>query len=183
MRPIVAGLFVASLCAPSALLLGCFTESPAVLEDTQGNLVDWECRGGDCDAVPRRGTTEPPACGGEGDERWVVGAGAVAILCAASDVASDLVVHEATCRPLACHDELDCPQWEDLVYGCDGGVCTTAALALDPLDVRAVCLRNVPRLATCDAQASDETTRARDALALEACPSAAACTIPDACRE
>lgn len=171
-----------TLVTTSAFLLaGCFTESPAALEDTLGVVVGWECDGGECEASLRRITEDPPSCG-EGD-RWVVGAGAVAILCAASEDGGELAVHESTCRPIACDDELDCPQWDDLSYGCDVGICTTPSFDLDGLDVRAACLRLVPRRATCDAQDTDADTITQTAIAAAACPEdAPGCAIPEACR-
>ena len=173
----------ALLALPLIVLVpGCFTESPVSLAAPQGVLVGWTCERGACEVEPRSATIDPPACG-EPDQ-WVVGAGAVAILCAApQDDAGELAVVESTCRPLACDDELDCPQWEDLVYGCDSGVCTTDRLSLDALDVRAACLRHVPRAATCDENDGDPDNVARTALAARACPDARTCAIPEECLE
>ncbi|UJR79520.1 hypothetical protein [Sandaracinus amylolyticus] len=177
-RRVVPLLALASLLA----LPGCFTESPAALADTQGVLVGWTCEHGDCEVEPRTATVDPPACGER--DQWVVGAGAIAILCAATESdGGELTVHEATCRPLACDDELDCPQWEDLVYGCDGGVCTTDRFDLDVLDVRAACLRGVPRAPTCALQDEDPATIDRSALATNACPGEGPCELPEACLE
>lgn len=174
---------LALLALPLLLVLpGCFTESPASLADTQGVIVGWTCERGACEVEPRGATLDPPACGER--DQWVVGAGAIAILCAATeDDAGELSVRESTCRPLACDDELDCPQWEDLVYGCDAGVCTTDRLALDALDVRAACLRHLPRAASCDENDADPDNVARTALAARACPDARTCAIPEECLE
>ncbi|MDQ3035644.1 MAG: hypothetical protein M3Y87_24775 [Myxococcota bacterium] len=171
-----------TLVTTSAIFLaGCFTESPDVLQDTLGVAVGWECDGGECEVSLRRVTADPPVCAA--DDRWVVGAGAVAILCAASEEGGELAVHESTCRPIACDDELDCPQWDDLSYGCDVGICTTSFFDLDPLDVRAACLRLVPRRETCEAQDADADTIARTAIAAAACPDGApGCAIPEECR-
>lgn len=165
-----------------AFVPGCFTESPVSLADTQGVLVGWTCERGACEVEPRSATADPPMCGER--DQWVVGAGAIAILCAATeDDEGELTVRESTCRPLACEDELDCPQWEDLVYGCDGGVCTTDRLPLDGLDVRAACLRHLPRAATCDENDADPDNLARTALAARACPDARTCAVPEECLE
>lgn len=169
------------LVALALPLAGCFTESPPVLEDTLGAVVGWSCDDGPCDVVPRLSTLDPPVCGER--DRWVVGAGALAILCAASEEGGELLVHESTCRPLACADELDCPQWDELHYGCDAGICTTGSFGLDALDVRAACLQGVPRLASCEAQDADPATIERTALVASTCSAGTTrCEIPEACR-
>ena len=149
-----------------------------MLEDALGTRVSWTCQVHDCQVT---GTSvEPPDC--DGDDVFVVGAGAIAVLCAAS-VAADhsLTLHEATCRPLICASEADCPQWPDRRYGCDGGFCTTSELALDALEVEAVCLRNARRGPTCAAIAADPTVIAAASTAASACATGG-CTLPAECR-
>lgn len=113
---------------------------------------------------------------------FVVGAGAIAVLCAAS-VATDhtFTLHEATCRPLLCATEADCPEWPDRHYGCDGGFCTTSELALDRLDIEATCLRRAARLDTCAAIDADPAVTSAMASAASACASGP-CAIPASCR-
>jgi hypothetical protein len=167
-----------------SLLLLCFpalpscASAPPVLEDSLGTRVTWMCEGHECQVT---GTSDaPPDC--DGDDIFVVGAGAIAILCAAS-VATDhsLTLHEATCRPLICATEGDCPQWPDRMYGCDGGFCTTASLALDAIDVEATCLRLAPRQDTCAATDADPAVVMATSTAMAACTTSG-CTIPESCR-
>jgi len=149
-----------------------------VLEDSLGTRVQWTCEGHDCSVT---GTSQaPPDCAG--DDIFVVGAGAIAILCGAS-VGADhaLSLHEASCRPLLCATESDCPQWPDRHYGCDGGFCTTSTQTLDMLDIESVCLRLAPRGDTCDAIDADPAVAMARATATSACTTTG-CTIPASCR-
>jgi hypothetical protein len=166
-----------SLAVVFCLVAGCSTGTP-LLEDSLGTRVGWLCEGHDCQV--NGVSVEPPDC--DGDDIFVVGAGAIAVLCASS-VAMDhtLTLHEATCRPLLCATETDCPQWPDRRYGCDSGFCTTADLALDMLDIEAVCLRTAARGATCADIDADPSVQMAMSMASAACASGP-CTIPAACR-
>lgn len=175
-------MHVRRLFGPLGLLLlasfpACAGSTP-VLEDSLGTRVQWMCAGHDCQVTGS--SAPPPDC--DGDDIFVVGAGAIAVLCGAS-VAADhsLSVHDATCRPLLCATADDCPQWPDRRYGCDGGFCTTADLALDALDVEASCLHLAPRADTCAAVDADPVVIAAMSTASSAC-AAGPCTIPAACR-
>lgn len=140
--------------------------------------MGWVCEAHDCQV---NGTSvAPPDC--DGTDVFVVGAGAIAVLCAAS-VATDhsLTVHDATCRPLLCATESDCPEWPDRRYGCDGGFCTTAGLALDVLDIEAVCLRTAVRGDTCAAIDADPAVQMAMTTAASACASGP-CSLPASCR-
>lgn len=122
----------------------------------------------------------PPEC--EGDDIFVVGAGALAILCGASiDATHTLVLREASCRPLVCNVAADCPHWPDRDYGCDGGICTTSEVPLDALDLEALCLLHAARGATCEAMDADPAVAMALAQAQAAC-NATGCAIPEACR-
>lgn len=158
--------FVVLFLAPS-----CARESPSTLLDSTGVEALWECSRGDCEIT--RASEIVPSCG---ERAWyVVGAGALAVLCV--DVGGE--VDPATCRPIVCDSDLDCPQWEARGYGCDGGFCSTSALGLDHLDVVATCLATTPREPSC---ALTDAATARIAIAEAACAEGAiGCTIPEAC--
>jgi len=159
------------------VLPACMTSTP-VLEDSLGTRVQWMCEAGMCQVSGA--SVAPPVCGD--NDIFVVGAGAIAVLCGAS-VAMDhsFTIDDANCRPLICASSDDCPQWPDRRYGCDGGFCTTSALALDRIDIVATCLRTVPRDATCAAADADPMVVAARANATAAC-SSSGCTIPASCR-
>lgn len=168
---------LASILAVMTLLSGCSNGTP-VLEDSLGTRVGWMCEGHDCQV--NGVSIEPPDC--DGEDIFVVGAGALAVLCAAS-VATDhtLTLHETTCRPLLCATPDDCPQWPDRRYGCDAGFCTTADLALDALDIEATCLRLAARGATCADIDADPVVQRAVQTATDACASGP-CAIPAECR-
>jgi len=139
-----------------------------VLEDSLGTRVQWMCEGHDCQVTGT--STPPPDC--DGDDVFVIGAGALAVLCGAS-VATDTHVLSVQAS--------DCPQWADRMYGCDGGFCTTSDLALDVLDVEATCLRLAPRQDTCAATDTDPMVVMAMTTATNACTSSG-CALPSTCR-
>jgi hypothetical protein len=161
-----------------SVLPACAGQTP-VLEDSLGTRVQWTCEAHECQVT---GTSAPPPdC--DGDDIFVIGAGAIAVLCGAS-VATDnhmLSVHDATCRPVICAQASDCPQWPDRMYGCDGGFCTTSDLALDVLDIEATCLRLAPRQDTCAATDTDPRVVSAMTTATSACTTSG-CTLPSSCR-
>lgn len=171
----LAGL-IASLAA------GCAAENPTSLRDTTGAEIAWECGYGGCVTV-QDGYAPPVPSGCGEDTEHLVGAGALAVLCAVSRApeGGDLV-HERTCRPIACADELDCPQWEERLYGCVESICQSdAGLALDRLDVTALCLFDVPRHASCEAIDADAEVARRMALVDEACEGERCQRVPEGC--
>jgi hypothetical protein len=162
------------------LVSGCLAENPASLTDTTGADIGWDCSRGSCTTVrDATSASVPSMCGAATD--LLVGAGALAILCAVSvgpDGAD--VVHERTCRPIACADELDCPQWEERAYTCLASICQYEALALDRVDVSALCLYDVPRHESCAAAEEDALADERMAAVDAACADGT-CTIPEGC--
>ena len=180
MRRITLGpvLGIASLAALS-FSTACAVENPSFIEDTTGAELGWSCDTGSCNAVHHSFSPEiPTGCGD--DTELLVGAGGIAILCAVSrDAEGADVVHERTCRPLACYDELDCPQWDARAYACVEGICQSE-LALDRVDLAALCLFDVPRHASCAEADADALVDQRMALVDEAC--ADGCTnVPAGC--
>lgn len=147
------------------------------LEDSTGVRVQWTCEAHDCQVTGS--SIAPPDC--DGDDIWVVGAGALGVLCSAS-IGSDhmLTLREATCRPLICASESDCPEWPDRHYGCDSGFCTTADLALDALDIEATCLRTLNRADTCAEIDADPVVASAMSTATTVCMTG--CAIPASCR-
>lgn len=165
--------------AIASLLAGCALENPAYVRDTTGAELGWSCDVGHCAPVHESFSPPVPSDCGE-DTELLVGAGGLAILCAVSRGAdgSD-VIHERTCRPLACRDELDCPQWGARSYVCAAGVCQSE-LALDRVDVTALCLFDVPRHASCAEADADPEVARRMAWVEEACEGG--CThVPSGC--
>ena len=141
--------------------------------------VEWSCSRGNCEATAT--SVPPPVCAALPDiDLFVLGEGALAVVCGASVVSGALVLHEATCRPVRCVGAADCPQWDDRLYSCVLGWCATDSRAPDLLDVTAACLANVDRPATCAALSTDPETQAALMTALAAC-TAASCAIPETC--
>ncbi len=162
-----------------ATLAGCAIENPSSLRDTTGAEIGWECVYGSC--APVRDGYGPPVPSGCGeDTEYLVGAGALAILCAVSNEDGADVVHEGTCRPLACADELDCPQWQERTYACVSSLCQTE-LVFDRLDVIALCLSDVPRHESCEAADADPLVAARMALVDGACEGERCERVPEEC--
>lgn len=165
--------------AIAILLVGCAVENPPVLEDTTGAEIGWECERGSCSPVLASWSAQVPAMCGERTE-LLVGAGALAILCAVSvDAEGRDVVHERTCRPIACADELDCPQWEGREYACENELCQTP-LVMDRIDVASLCLWDIERHASCP-EAEEDAEVDRRMEAVDAACDAGGCTIPDGC--
>ncbi|MFO0681908.1 MAG: hypothetical protein U0234_07655 [Sandaracinus sp.] len=168
---------IALLALPLLVVPACASRTPT-LADSVGTVVEWSCMTGECQVTAS--SEPPPEC--EGDDIFVVGAGALAILCGASiDATHTLVLREASCRPLVCNVAADCPHWPDRDYGCDGGICTTSEVALDALDIEALCLLHAARAATCEATDADPAVAMALAQAQAAC-TATGCAIPEACR-
>ncbi|HEY8432943.1 MAG TPA: hypothetical protein VIL20_31440 [Sandaracinaceae bacterium] len=165
----------------AALLAGCVPDNPSSLRDTTGAEIGWSCGWDGCTTVQHGGAPVVPSGCGD-DTEHLVGAGALAILCAVSRGAGGRdVVHERTCRPIACADELDCPQWEDRRYLCVASICQNEDLALDRLDVTALCLYDVPRHESCGAIDADPEVARRMALVEEACDGARCHRVPAEC--
>lgn len=165
----------------SLLVTGCAVENPTSVRDTTGAEIGWDCGYGHCSTVQDSyAPVVPSGCGDETEH--LVGAGALALLCAVSRApdGSD-VVHERTCRPIACADELDCPQWEERLYGCVESICQTEGLTLDRVDVTALCLFDVPRHASCEAIDADPRVAERMALVDEVCDETRCDRVPEAC--
>ncbi len=163
------------------LVSGCAVENPPALRDTTGAEIGWTCDYGGCTTVQEAYSPPvPPDCG-DGTEH-LVGAGAIANLCDVTPTADGDLVHERTCRPLACADELDCPQWEERAYACLSGICQAQdGLALDRVDLSALCLYDLPRPTSCaEADADPEVTR-RIALVDAACSSGTCASVPAGC--
>ncbi len=157
---------------------GCALDNPAVLRDTTGAEMGWECERGHCTTVRESFSPLPPTECGE-DAELLVGAGKLAILCVVS--AGD-IVHERTCRPLACLDELDCPQWEERTYTCASGICETDdPVALDRIDVAALCLSEVPRHTSCADAENDPRVDERIALRDSVCDETRCESVPSEC--
>lgn len=170
-------LGIASLAALS-LSSACAVENPAFIEDTTGAELGWSCDSGRCTTVHHDFSPAIPTGCGEGTE-LLVGAGGIAILCAVSREAGADVVHERSCRPLACADALDCPQWEARGYACVEGLCRSELL-LDRVDLAALCLFDVPRHGSCAEADGDAEVDRRMALVDAAC--ADGCThVPAGC--
>jgi hypothetical protein len=94
------------------------------------------------------------------------------------------VIHETTCRPLVCADELDCPQWNDREYACVEQLCQVrdaTGWALDDLDLTALCLWDLPRHASCGEAGADPAVEARLAAVAEVCDEAGCVAAPPAC--
>src|SRR5690606_29675778 len=117
-------LFAASALALSlSLSFGCALENPDHVEDSTGAETGWSCAGGSCTTIRESFSAPVPDCPGD-DTELLVGAGALALLCAVSlDADGGDVLHPLTCRPLVCADGLDCPQWAGREYTCVEGVC------------------------------------------------------------
>jgi hypothetical protein len=160
------------------LLPACGVENPPVLEDTTGAEVGWECVAGSCSPSIQSWSPQVPSMCGEETE-LLVGAGALAILCAVSVEGGRDVVHERTCRPIACADELDCPQWEAREYRCDNELCQTF-IGMDRIDIASLCLWDLPRHASCSEADEDPEVDRRIALVDAAC-AGEECTIPEGC--
>ena len=180
----VKGISAGVACA--LLLSACAVENPDHVEDTTGAETGWGCAAGACDTIRETFSAPAPECGAEGTELRV-GAGALAILCAVSrgsDGSED--VHQLTCRPLACSDGLDCPQWAAREYGCVAGICQVADATgwrLDRLDLTALCLWDVARHTSCSDAAGDPEVTERLALVDLACPEEECVTVPAGCLE
>jgi hypothetical protein len=175
---------LAALASASALS-ACAVENPELVRDTTGAEIGWSCELGRCVTVQETFSPIVPTDCGERTEH-LVGAGGLAILCAVSQGArGEDVVHERTCRPLACGDELDCPQWQERGYACLEGICqSTDDAAFDWLDMVALCLFDLSRHESCAAAEADAEVARRLALADAACeggrcgPAPAGCLAP-----
>lgn len=178
--------FVCALSPVLAASLGCSVENPDHVQDTTGAETGWDCVSGSCNAVRTSFSAPVPDCEGA-DTELLVGAGALAILCAVSrDAEGADVVHVETCRPLACGGALDCPQYGARSYACIQSICQVedeTGFGLDPIDVSALCLFDVPRHASCDAARADALVSERLAAAQSACEGAACTRIPAGCLE
>lgn len=168
-----------------ALAPGCLIENPSHVTDSTGAELGWECDNGSCRPVQNEYSPLPPECGD--DAELLVGAGGLAILCAVgrADDGAD-VIHEATCRPLVCIDELDCPQWSSRTYSCIDGICQVEAAEgwrLDRVDLAALCLAAIPRHDTCAAAAEDPEVMERLSWVDAACDEDGdeCASVPEAC--
>ncbi|MGE0791148.1 MAG: hypothetical protein AB7S26_36080 [Sandaracinaceae bacterium] len=151
-------------------LPACAIENPGHVRDTTGAEMGWECDTGSCRAVRESYSPLAPDC--DGRTELLVGAGGLAILCAVPDGGDE--PFEETCRPLACADLLDCPQWSARTYECIEGICqveSAAGFVLDRVDLAALCLYDVPRHASCAEAQADPIVMARMALVDAACAS------------
>lgn len=170
--------------ALASLSIGCAVENPSHVQDSTGVEMGWSCERGACTTERRSYSPLPPACEGE-DTELLVGAGAIAILCAVSrGPDGEDVVHETTCRPLVCADDLDCPQWNEREYACIEEVCQVreaAGWVLDRLDMTALCLWDVPRHADCATAQSDPRVLERLARVEEACDATRCTSAPEGC--
>jgi hypothetical protein len=162
-------------------LAGCVAENPSVVRDTTGAELGWTCDYGSCTTV--RESFSPPVPTGCGERtELLVGAGALAIVCAVSAGELGDIVHERTCRPLACSDALDCPQWEERLYACVEDLCQAEeGLLLDRTDVVALCLWDVPRHASCAEAEDDPEVDRRIALVDASCDGTRCSAVPDGC--
>lgn len=171
---------VATLAFP----FGCAVENPSYVTDSTGAQTGWSCEGGRCTTVRESYSPLPPDCAGE-DTELLVGAGPIAVLCAVSrDGAGEDVVHERTCRPLVCFDDLGCPQYGGREYACIEEICQVrdaGGWRLDALDMTALCLWDVPRHESCAAAAEDPTVAARLALVDEVCADGECTSAPAPC--
>lgn len=165
-----------------AVLPGCALENPELLRDTTGAELGWSCESGRCVVVQESFSPPVPTECGERTEH-LVGAGPIAILCAVSQGSRGQdVVHELTCRPVACADELDCPQWEERTYACVEGICQSAASwAFDRLDLSALCLSDLPRHRSCPEAAADPIVQERMRLVDAACDERRCTGLPEGC--
>lgn len=163
-------------------LTACSVENPPLLRDTTGAELGWSCDFGRCVTVQESFSPAVPTDCGERTEH-LVGAGALALLCAVSQSArGEDIVHERTCRPLACFDELDCPQWQERGYACIEGICqSTDGTPLDRLDMTALCLFDVPRHASCVAAEDDAEVDRRMVLVDGACDARGCGAAPMGC--
>jgi len=165
----------------SLLASGCIVENPPTVTDTTGAELGWTCDRGSCTTEIIAGSPGVPSMCGE-DTELLVGAGALAILCAVSvDAGGSDVVHERTCRPLACADDLDCPQWEARGYGCLNDVCQIAGRRLDRIDLAALCLWDLPRHTSCTRADADTEIDRRLALRDGVCSGDDCDTVPPGC--
>jgi hypothetical protein len=182
-EPWSSSLVIASLAALVLLWSSCLVENPSVVRDSTGAELGWDCASGSCTTVRESYSPLPPECG-EGTE-LLVGAGPIALLCAVSLApdGSDRV-HETTCRPLACADALDCPQWNAREYTCIGSLCQVANAGgwrLDHVDLAALCLYDLARHASCEEADADPVVRERMLAVDAACASGTCESIPDGC--
>lgn len=173
-------MLVGALALTAAFEGGCAVENPDHVEDTTGVEMGWGCVNGNCSTIQETFSPLPPDCAGE-DTELLVGAGGLAILCAVSrGPEGEDIVHQTTCRPLVCADELDCPQWSDRPYACVEELCQTS-LALDAVDIMSLCLWDVPRHDSCAEAGADPMVRERLALVTGACDDDDGCRVPAAC--
>lgn len=164
-----------------ALIAGCALENPPYVRDTTGAEVGWTCDNGSCTTVQESYSPPVPTDCGERTEH-LVGAGALAILCDVTATDEGDVVHERTCRPLACADELDCPQWDAREYACVSSICQAVdGYALDRIDLAALCLYDLPRPPSCAAADSDPETGRRMMLVDAACEGGTCASVPEGC--
>ena len=163
---------------------GCAIENPDHVQDSTGAETGWGCASGGCSTIRETFSRLPPECG-DGDAELLVGAGALALLCAVSiDAEGEDVVHPLTCRPLVCADGLDCPQWAGRNYVCIQGLCqvdATAGWHLDRVDLIALCLHDLPRHASCDEAETDPVVIERLAAVDMVCDEVSCEAIPDGC--
>lgn len=181
-----SGLRAAWLVSAAALCLGlpaCSLENPDHVEDSTGAETGWGCIAGGCQTIRDTFSAPVPSCEGEETE-LAVGAGALALLCAISLGPEGDVVHERTCRPLVCRDDLDCPQWAGRTYSCIEEVCQVEdvnGFTLDRLDLTALCLWDVPRHTSCAEAEADPEVDARLARLDGVCDADTCSAIPEGC--
>ncbi len=165
----------------SAMVAACSVDNPSSLRDTTGVEVTWSCDQGRCTTTEEPGNPPIPADCGDGTLR-LVGAGGLALLCEVTPVDTGPVIHERTCRPLACGADTDCPQWSERAYACVNDICQSRdPMALDPVDFTALCLYDVPQPDTCAALDTDPTILERMALVDAACPDGVCGSVPSVC--
>lgn len=172
------------LALSTATLFGaCAVENPPYLRDTTGAELLWECDTGNCRPVRGSFSPLPPECAD--DTELLVGAGPIAILCGVSrGPDGEDIVHDETCRPLACVDDLSCPQWNAREYICLNEFCQVADAStwrLDRTDMSALCLFDVERHASCDEALGDPIVQARLSAVDEACPMGVCERVPEGC--
>jgi hypothetical protein len=169
----------------ASLCVGCAgVDNPDYVTDSTGAQTGWGCVRGACSTVRESYSPPPPDCEGA-DTELLVGAGAIAILCAVSvGPSGEDVVHETTCRPLVCEIDAQCPQWTAREYACIEEVCqvrNAGGWELDRVDMTALCLWDVPRHQSCATSRSDPAVVDRLALVDEACPGGTCTSAPDPC--
>lgn len=163
----------------------CSRGNPTSVHDTSGAVFGWSCTSdAGCNVTLVPDSPAPAQCGENEPAGYSYFRGSGIDICPALryDDVSGWGSPPELCRFLACHNDDECPLWDDRTYECHNGLCEFRYATSDfDFEIIELCLAAIPRVATCADIQADPACQTADKLASQACPDGGTCTIPESC--